>query len=146
MWVYQDAYGFSTERLMVITIELWLGTVFVLIAVAGARMSSSWLPRAVLVAGVVALLGLAALNPERLIADRNIDRSSARANSMRPICRCPPISIPPCTACPSRCARARTGESPAGTPWYLFNLSGSRADRIYTSARPEICVPYWPGY
>ena len=27
-----------------------------------------------LVAGVVALLGLAAINPERLIADRNIDR------------------------------------------------------------------------
>ncbi|MDT5387664.1 MAG: hypothetical protein QOE04_1305, partial [Mycobacterium sp.] len=32
------------------------------------------LPHAVLVAGVVALLGVAALNPERLIAERNIDR------------------------------------------------------------------------
>lgn len=41
MWVYQDAYGFSTERLMVVTIELWLGTVFILIAAAGIRMSAS---------------------------------------------------------------------------------------------------------
>jgi len=23
MWLYQEAYGFSTEHLMVITIELW---------------------------------------------------------------------------------------------------------------------------
>ena len=39
-----------------------------------------------------------------------------------------------------------TGESPARKPWYLFNLSGSRADRAYTADRPEICAPYWPGY
>jgi len=63
MWLYQQAYGFSTDRLMVITIELWLGAVFLLVAVAGARMSGRWLPHAVLAAGVVALLGLAALNP-----------------------------------------------------------------------------------
>ena len=57
MWVYQQAYGFSTERLMVITIEVWLGAVFLLVAAAGIRMSARWLPRAVLVAGVLALLG-----------------------------------------------------------------------------------------
>ena len=74
MWLYQQAYGFSVQRLMVIAIELWLGAVFVLIAVAGVRMTARWLPRAVLVAGVLTLLGVAALNPERLIADRNIDR------------------------------------------------------------------------
>ncbi len=35
MWLYQQAYGFSAQRLMVITIELWLGAVFVLIAAGG---------------------------------------------------------------------------------------------------------------
>ena len=30
MWLYQQAYGFSVQRIMVITIELWLGAVFVL--------------------------------------------------------------------------------------------------------------------
>ena len=147
MWVYQDAYGFSTERLMVVTIELWLGAVFVLIAVAGVRMSASWLPRAVLVAGVAALLGLAALNPERLIADRNIDRFertgqldatylSGLSTDIDPALRRLPESVRQCV----------TGESPTGKPWYLFNLSGARADRAYTADRPEICVPYWPGY
>ena len=74
MWLYQQAYGFSVQRLMVIAIELWLGAVFVLIAVAGIRMTARWLPHAVLVAGVLALLGVAAMNPERFIAERNIDR------------------------------------------------------------------------
>ena len=83
MWVYQQAYGFSTERLMVITIEVWLGVVFLLVAAAGIRMTARWLPRAVLVAGVLALLGLAALNPERLIADRNIDRFRADRRTRR---------------------------------------------------------------
>jgi hypothetical protein len=48
MWVYQQAYGFSTERLMVITIEVWLGVVFLLVAAAGIQMTARWLPRAVL--------------------------------------------------------------------------------------------------
>ena len=74
MWLYQQAYGFSVQRIMVIGIESWLGVVFVLIAVAGIRMTGRWLPHAVLVAGAVTLLGLAAINPERLIAERNIDR------------------------------------------------------------------------
>jgi hypothetical protein len=171
MWVYQDAYGFSTERLMVIAIELWLGAVFVLIAASGIRMSGGgersdrgndsggqersdrgndsarWLPRAVLVAGVAALLGLAALNPERLIADRNIDRFertgqldatylSGLSSDIDPALQRLPESVRQCV----------TGESPAQKPWYLFNLSGSRADRAYTADRPDICVPYWPGY
>lgn len=159
MWVYQDAYGFSTERLMVITIELWLGTVFVLVAVAGITMSgggersgrgnnsASWLPRAVLVAGVAALLGLAALNPERLIADRNIDRFertgqldatylSGLSSDIDPALQRLPESVRQCV----------TGESQWDGPWYLFNMSRARTDRSYVADRPEICVPYWPGY
>lgn len=146
MWVYQDAYGFSTERLMVVTIELWLGTVFILIAAAGIRMSASWLPRAVLVAGVAALLGLAMLNPERLIADRNIDRFertgqldatylSGLSSDIDPALRRLPESVRQCV----------TGESQRHGPWYLFNLSMARSGRMYTADRPEICAPYWPG-
>lgn len=147
MWVYQDAYGFSTERLMVITIELWLGTVFVLIGAAGIRMSAAWLPRAVLLAGVVALLGLAALNPERLIADRNIDRFERTGQlDARYLSRLSSDIDPALQRLPESVRQCVTGESPAGKPWYLFNLSGSRADRVYTSELPDICVPYWPGY
>ncbi len=74
MWLYEQAYGFTELRLLVTTVELWLGSIFVMIAIAGVRMSAPWLPRAVVWAGVATLLALAAMNPDRFIADRNIDR------------------------------------------------------------------------
>jgi hypothetical protein len=51
--------------------------VFVLVLVAGVRLRGHWLPRAVVATGVVAVLGLAALNPDRFIAERNLDRWAA---------------------------------------------------------------------
>ena len=76
MWTYEQAYGFSRLRVLVSACELWLGVVFVLVIAAGVRLSAParWLPRAVVGTGVAAVIGLAALNPDRFIADRNVDR------------------------------------------------------------------------
>ncbi|MEV0672760.1 DUF4173 domain-containing protein [Mycobacterium sp. NPDC050441] len=144
MWLYQQAYGFSTERLMVVTTEVWLGAVFVLVAVAGIRMTGRWLPRAVLVAGVLALLGLGVLNPERLIADRNIDRFeqtgaldaeylSGLSSDIDPALHRLPEHIRACVR----------SDGPESDPWYLFNLSRSRADRPAVTDLPEYCSAYW---
>ena len=143
MWLYQQAYGFSTERVMVVTIELWLGAVFVLIAVAGIRMTARWLPRAVLLAGAVALLGLAAVNPERLIAERNIDRYEqtglldtdyllSLSQDVEPALQRLPEEI-------RQCARYRDDEPDA---WYEFNVSRSRATSGGTASW-ESCEAYW---
>jgi hypothetical protein len=53
---------------------VWLGVVFVMVLIAGIRLRAAWLPRAAVGAGVLALLGLAAANPDGLIADRNVAR------------------------------------------------------------------------
>ena len=74
MRVYTDAYGATRLRLLVAIVELWLGLVFVLVGVATVRLRGGWLPRLVVGAAVVALLGLAVVNPDRLIADWNVDR------------------------------------------------------------------------
>ena len=143
MWLYQQAYGFSVQRIMVIGIELWLGAVFVLIAVAGIRMTGRWLPHAVLVAGAVTLLGLAAINPERLIAERNIDRYEETgqldtayllelsADVDQALQRLPePIR---------QCARYRDDAPDA---WYELNLSRSRANHGGTPGA-DACADYW---
>jgi hypothetical protein len=147
MWLYQQAYGFSVQRLMVIAIELWLGAVFLLIAAAGLRMTARWLPHAVLVAGVVALLGVAALNPERLIAERNIDRYEQTglldtdyllhlSTDVEPALRRLPEPI-------RLCARYRD-EAPDA--WYEFNFSRSRANHDGT-VPVDGCYQYWdPDY
>ena len=74
MNVYADTYGLTRLRLLVAACELWLGVVFLMVLIAGIRLRAAWLARAVVGAGVVALLGLVALNPDGLIADRNVVR------------------------------------------------------------------------
>lgn len=74
MDLYQEVYGLTRLRLLVTTFELWLGVVFVLVLIAGIRLRAMWLPRAVVGTAVAALLGLAALNPDAYIAERNVER------------------------------------------------------------------------
>jgi hypothetical protein len=77
MHVYEEAYGFTRLRLLVSFFEGWLGVVVLLVMTAGIRLSGPWVPRAALLTGAVALLALAALNPDAYIAERNIDRYAA---------------------------------------------------------------------
>ncbi|HET6967485.1 MAG TPA: DUF4173 domain-containing protein, partial [Ornithinibacter sp.] len=79
MSLYQDAFGYTVLRVFVDGFELWLGLVVVMLLVAGVRLSGWWLPRAVLVSGVVFTLGFAAMNPDAWVASRNIDRFEAGA-------------------------------------------------------------------
>ncbi|HEX6249578.1 MAG TPA: DUF4173 domain-containing protein [Nocardioidaceae bacterium] len=77
MHVYEEAYGFTRLRLLVSLFEGWLGLVVLLVMVAGVRLAGTWVPRAALLTGAAALLGLAALNPDAYIAERNIERYTA---------------------------------------------------------------------
>jgi two-component system sensor histidine kinase BaeS len=77
MAVYQAAYGFTTLRLFVDVFEGWLGLVVLAIMVAGVLGRTVWLPRVALVTGAVALIGLAAINPDAWVAERNLDRFDA---------------------------------------------------------------------
>jgi hypothetical protein len=74
MWAYQQAYGFTVLRILVSAMELWLGFVYLLVLVAGHKLRAPWLPRAVVGSGLAALLVISIGNPDRFIADRNIDR------------------------------------------------------------------------
>jgi len=74
MHLYQEAYGFTTLRLFVDVFEGWLGFVVLAVMVTGAVGLGRWLPRVALASGALALLGLAAVNPDAWVAGRNIDR------------------------------------------------------------------------
>ncbi len=77
MWTYQEAYGFTVLRLLVSACEIWIALLYLMILTALLRLRRAWLPRAAVGAAALTLLLLAATNPERLIADRNIDRWQA---------------------------------------------------------------------
>lgn len=77
MATYQEAYGFTTLRVLVDAFELWLGLVVALVLVAGVRLAGSWLPRAALGSGAAVLLVLGLMNPAGWVAQHNIDRFHA---------------------------------------------------------------------
>jgi hypothetical protein len=74
MDLYGDTYGLTRLRVLVELCEVWLGVVFVLVPIAGIKLRAAWLPQVAAALAVLALLGLAAANPDGRIADRNIDR------------------------------------------------------------------------
>ena len=74
MHVYQEAYGFTRLRLLVDVFEGWLGLLLLAVLAAGVTLRARWLPRFALLSGVVALLGLAAINPDAWIAEHNLER------------------------------------------------------------------------
>lgn len=74
MWAYQQAYGFTVLRVLVSACEIWLGVIYLPVLAAGVRLHAGWLPRAIVGTAVASLLAIAALDPERFIAERNIDR------------------------------------------------------------------------
>lgn len=77
MNLYQQAFGFTTLRLVVDVFEGWVGLVVLFVLVAGIRLRARWVPRAAVLSGAALVLALALLNPEAWVANRNIDRFEA---------------------------------------------------------------------
>jgi hypothetical protein len=73
MYTYAETYGLTRMRVWIFTVELWLAVLFALVIVCCWKLRAGWLPRAVLGSGALALLGLAAANPDALIARYNIE-------------------------------------------------------------------------
>jgi hypothetical protein len=125
---------------MVVAIESWLGVVFVLVAVAGIGMTGRWLPRAVLVTGAMTLLVVAAVNPERLIADRNVDRyeetGQLDAEYLLRLSSDVQAALDRLPEDMQMCAVYRAMDR---GPWYEFNLSRWRAthDNPSTATCPQ---------
>jgi hypothetical protein len=71
---YMDAYGYTRLRLSAHAAILWLGGVFALLLIAGAARRMGWLPRATVALTGAAVLAFAISNPDRRVAERNLDR------------------------------------------------------------------------
>jgi hypothetical protein len=75
--LYEGAYGATMLRSASTAFALWLGGVFVLVAVAstGLARNRSWLTAAVALSAVVALVGWNVVNPEQLVVERNNEQA-----------------------------------------------------------------------
>ena len=75
--LYSDAFGLTLLRIYSSTFAWWLGAAFVFMAVAfmgNVVWRREWLPTAVGLAALAAVVILNVVNPEAVIVDRNLDR------------------------------------------------------------------------
>ncbi|ROT33719.1 DUF4173 domain-containing protein [Micromonospora sp. HM5-17] len=146
MDVYADAYGATRLRLLVAVCELWIGLLFVLVAVAGIRLSGAWLPRVALGTAVLALLGLAVANPDRLIAEHNVARYDRTGRiDVWYLSRLSADAVPALDRLPDplrRCALAWIAyELPATDDWRETNLGRIAARRILAERPVSASTP-----
>ncbi|MEV4130789.1 DUF4173 domain-containing protein [Dactylosporangium sp. NPDC049742] len=134
MDVYEQAYGFSRLRVLVSAFELWLGGLFVLIMVAGVVPATRWLPRAAVALWVVTLLGLAVLNPDRFIAEQNVDRFAYKNADLWYLSRLSADAAPALDKLPPgarECTLSRiSADVHDGDDWRGWNLGRAEARRI----------------
>jgi uncharacterized protein DUF4153 len=144
--LYMDAYGFTGLRLTAQATILWLAAVFALVLIAGATRRTTWLPRATVALTAAAMLAFALSNPERRVADHNIDRyedtgrldrrvlRSLSADASPTLARLPP-ELAACTT-----ARVRRDlDEPDGVAG--FNLSRERARDALRGVNPALSCP-----
>jgi len=137
MHVYQEAYGFTRLRLLVDVFEGWLGLLVLAVLASGVALRAAWLARFVLLSGTVALLGLAAVNPDAWIADRNLDRYAETGRVDWEYLRgLSDDAVPVFTRLPDDLERcALLGREAASDDWLEWNLGRARAADALTGAR-----------
>jgi signal transduction histidine kinase len=139
MNLYQDAYGFTQLRLLVDVFEGWLGLLVLAVLGSGIALRAGWLPRFALLSGVVALLGLAVINPDAWIAEHNLDRYAETGrvdwtylNSLSDDAVPTFVDLP---AALERCALV--GREEPSDDWLEWNLGRWRADDALTGSQEQ---------
>lgn len=135
MHLYQEAYGFTQLRLLVDVFEAWLGLLVIaglVAAVAGRAIGGGlWLGRFALVSGAVALLGIAAINPDAWIAEHNVSRYEETGKIDTDfLSGLSDDAVPALEKLPEDLRRCVLGTSDREGDWLEWNLGRERADGL----------------
>ncbi|MFE6052412.1 DUF4153 domain-containing protein [Kitasatospora sp. NPDC056446] len=149
MWFYVDASGLTSLRLGVLVAEIWLGVVFLLLITAGLTGRTGWLPRVVVLSGVLTVAVYGLMGPDAIVARQNVDRyeQSLRTDphtatiDLRNVRLLSADAVPALDRLPEpqrSCALQLIGRDLAGEskPWYATGASVARAREILAERPP----------
>ncbi|MEV0532171.1 DUF4153 domain-containing protein [Kitasatospora sp. NPDC050463] len=143
MWFYVDASGLTRLRLWVLVVEVWLGVVFLLVITAGLVRSAGWLPRAVVLSGMLTAAVYGLMGPDAIVAEQNVARyERTHQIDLRNVRDLSLDAVPALDRLPKdyrTCALELMRIDAAGEPkpWYAASLAGSRARSIFAE-RPLV--------
>jgi hypothetical protein len=146
MNLYQETYGFTRVRLLVDVTIVWLGTVFVMLLVAGVKWQGNWLPRAVVLLSALTLIGFNIYNPDARIGERNTGRYFRTGKiDVSYLASLSPDAVPQLIRLPEplrSCALASMETSLANESFWSWNLARQDARRLLVSPslRPPVSV------
>ncbi|MER6298873.1 DUF4173 domain-containing protein [Kitasatospora sp. NPDC001539] len=141
MWFYVDASGLTRLRLWVLVVESWLGVVFLLLITAGLTRRADWLPRVVVLSGMLTVAVYGLMGPDSIVAEQNVDRfERSQQIDLRNVRELSADAVPaldrlpePQRTCALQLIRTDlAGHSPG---WYATSRSAEQARGILT-ARP----------
>jgi hypothetical protein len=137
MDLYVDEYGLTRLRISVAAMELWLGSVLVLILAAGV-FGARFLPRAIAVSAAAGVLVFGLLSPDGLVAEQNVQRFEDGKSTAIDIDYVKDLSADAVPALdrlpePERSCALRIIQNEvlhADTPWYATSWGEARAKEI----------------
>ncbi|WP_175399918.1 DUF4153 domain-containing protein [Tsukamurella pseudospumae] len=136
MHVYQQAYGFTTLRLVVDAFELWMGLLLLLTIACVALRRVGQLPRAALASAAFVVIGLGWMNPEAWIAEHNVQRfedtgkvDTAYLATLGPDARAAIARLP------LDVAQCSVQQGPRDASWIEWNLGRDRARDVHLDSR-----------
>ena len=132
--LYEDAFGFTVARLSGHATILWIGGVLILVMCATVVRRTAWLALAIAGLTGVSLLAFTLVNPEGLVAKRNVDRFREGGRiDLFYLRRLSADATPALTALPRRlsaCAVAAQAEGlRKGDGFFGLNAARARARR-----------------
>ncbi|MFE4515774.1 DUF4153 domain-containing protein [Kitasatospora sp. NPDC056783] len=143
MWFYVDASGLTRLRLWILVVEVWLGVVFLLLITAGLTRGAGWLPRAVVLSGMLTVAAYGLMGPDAIVAEQNVaryeralrDDPRTAAIDLRNVRGLSADAVPALDRLPGpqrTCALQliRQDLEQAEKPWYAAGASVARARQI----------------
>ncbi|MFJ2868150.1 DUF4153 domain-containing protein [Kitasatospora sp. NPDC087314] len=142
MWFYVDASGLTRLRLWVLVVEGWLGVVLLLLITAGLTRSAGWLPRVVVLSGMLTVAVYGLMGPDAIIAEQNVARFERTAQiDLRNVRDLSPDAVSALDRLPGverTCALQliHDGLEHHPRPWYATSASAARAREILAQRPP----------
>jgi hypothetical protein len=143
LWLYQDAYGWTVTRLNAGAFEIWIAVVLAGFAAAWLFRRTDLIPRFLIGSAGLGLLVVGMAGPDALVATANVDRFKHGREinvdidlDTEYLSRLSADAVPALNRLPEpERSRALAKHAIAEDPWFGWNLSRSRANRLLSAPR-----------